>query len=153
MIYCEVPILVRQDSLLCIYLYTLTITHSHTLLITATCWCDEIKGTKDQDFSCSFSDSLSVSLCVSLCISVSLCVSLCLCVCVSLRLCVSLCLSVSHCQLSGSKTLVIDLDETLVHAEFKVPIGTPSRVQHSLISTPAPLLSAPSTLLSARLQH
>ena len=36
-----------------------TLTHSHTHLITATCWYDEIKGTKDQDFSCSFSDSLS----------------------------------------------------------------------------------------------
>ena len=47
-----------QDSLLCIYLYTLTITHSHTLLITCTCCYDESKGTKDQDFSYSFSDSL-----------------------------------------------------------------------------------------------
>ena len=54
--------LIGQDSLLCIYLYTLTITHSHTLSITCT-WChDEIKGTQDKDFSCSFSDSLSLSL-------------------------------------------------------------------------------------------
>ena len=34
-------------------------THSHTLLITCTCCYDEIKGTQDQDFSCSFSDSHS----------------------------------------------------------------------------------------------
>ena len=37
---------------------TLTITQSHTLLITCTCCYDESKGTKDQDFSYSFSDSL-----------------------------------------------------------------------------------------------
>ena len=54
MIYCEVPILVRQDSLLCVYLYTLTITHSHTMLITCTCY-DLTKGTQDKDFSHSFS--------------------------------------------------------------------------------------------------
>ena len=41
-------------------LYTHTITHSHTLLITCT-WCyDQIKGAQDKDFSYSFSDSLSV---------------------------------------------------------------------------------------------
>ena len=41
-------------------LYTLTITRSHTLLITCTCCYDEIKGTQDQDlYSYSFSDSLS----------------------------------------------------------------------------------------------
>ena len=38
---------------------TLTFLHSHTLTTTCTCCYDEIKGTKDQDFSCSFSDSLS----------------------------------------------------------------------------------------------
>ena len=43
--------------------HTHTITHSHTLLITCICCYDEIKGTKDQDFSYSFSDSLfSLSL-------------------------------------------------------------------------------------------
>ena len=52
---CEVPILDRQDPLLCIYLHTLTITH--TLPIACTCCCDEIKGTQGQDFT--FSDSLS----------------------------------------------------------------------------------------------
>ena len=36
--------------------------HSHTLLITCTCCCDEIKGTQDKDFSYSFSDSLSRSV-------------------------------------------------------------------------------------------
>ena len=50
--------------------HTHTITHSHTLLITCTCCYGEIKGTPDQDFSCSFSDSLSgASLSVS-CLSV-----------------------------------------------------------------------------------
>ena len=39
-----------------------TLTHSHTLLITCTCCCDETKGTQDQHFACSFSDSLSSSL-------------------------------------------------------------------------------------------
>ena len=62
MIYCEVPILDGQDSLLCIYLHTLTITNSHTLPITCICCYDEIKGTQGQDFSCSFSDSLSHAL-------------------------------------------------------------------------------------------
>ena len=38
--------------------HTHTITHSHTLLITCTSCCDEIKRTQGQDFSCSFSDSL-----------------------------------------------------------------------------------------------
>ena len=41
-------------------LYNHTLTHSHTLLITCTCY-DEIKGTQDQDFSYLFSDSLSLS--------------------------------------------------------------------------------------------
>ena len=41
-------------------LYTHTITHSHTLLITCTCCYDQIKGTQDKDFSYSFSDSLSL---------------------------------------------------------------------------------------------
>ena len=40
----------------------LTITHSHTLIITCTCCYDETKGTQDQDLlSCSFSDSLFLS--------------------------------------------------------------------------------------------
>ena len=39
-----------------------SLTHSLTLLITGTCCYDEIKGTKDQDFSCTFSDSHSHSL-------------------------------------------------------------------------------------------
>ena len=43
--------------------HTHTLTHSHTLLITCTCCYDEVKGTQDQDFSCSFSDSLSLILC------------------------------------------------------------------------------------------
>ena len=51
--------LLGQDSLLCIYLYTLTITYSQSLLITCTCCYDQIKGTQDKDFSYSFSDSLS----------------------------------------------------------------------------------------------
>ena len=38
---------------------TLSYNHTHTLLIACTCCHDEIKGTQDQDFSCSFSDSLS----------------------------------------------------------------------------------------------
>ena len=40
--------------------HTHTITHSHTHPITCTRCCDAIKGTQDQDFSCSFSDSLSL---------------------------------------------------------------------------------------------
>ena len=39
--------------------FNLTIAHSHTLPITSTCCYDEVKGTQDQDFACSFSDSLS----------------------------------------------------------------------------------------------
>ena len=39
--------------------FNLTLTHSHTLLITCTCCDDQIKGTQDKDFSYSFSDSLS----------------------------------------------------------------------------------------------
>ena len=42
------------------HLYTHTLTHSLTLLITCTCCYDQIKGTQDKDFSYSFSDSLSV---------------------------------------------------------------------------------------------
>ena len=38
-----------------------TITHNHTLPITCTCCYDEVKGTQDQDFSCSFSDSHSLT--------------------------------------------------------------------------------------------
>ena len=39
-----------------------TIIHPHTLTITCTSRCDEIKGIQDQDlFSCSFSDSFSLS--------------------------------------------------------------------------------------------
>ena len=45
--------------------HTHTLTHSHTLLITCTCCYDEIKGTQDQDFSCSFSAFVSVSAFVS----------------------------------------------------------------------------------------
>ena len=41
--------------------FNLTLTQSHTLLIPCTCCYDEIKGTKDQDCSCSFSDSLTES--------------------------------------------------------------------------------------------
>ena len=48
-----------QDSLLCISLYTLTITHSHTLTITCTRCYDEINGTREL-FSCSISDSHSL---------------------------------------------------------------------------------------------
>ena len=48
-----------SGPLLCIYLYTLTITHSHTLLITRTCY-DESKRTKDQDISYSLFNSLSL---------------------------------------------------------------------------------------------
>ena len=65
-----------HDSLLSVILspstmplYTLTITHSHTLPITCTCCYDEIKGIQDQDFSCSFSDSLSLWICLSECLS------------------------------------------------------------------------------------
>ena len=47
--------------------FNLTITYSHTLLITCTCCYDEIKGTKDQDFSCSFSDSLCAHCALLLC--------------------------------------------------------------------------------------
>ena len=39
--------------------FNLTLTHSHTLLITYTCCYDQIKGTQDKDFSYSFSDSLT----------------------------------------------------------------------------------------------
>ena len=46
-------------------LYTLTITHPHTLTGTCTCCHDKIEGTQDQDlFSCSFSD---FSLCCPFC--------------------------------------------------------------------------------------
>ena len=44
-----------------------TITHSHTLLITCTCCYGQIEGTQDKDFSCSFSDSLSLCLSLSTC--------------------------------------------------------------------------------------
>ena len=42
--------------------HTHTLTRPHTLTITCTCCYDEIKGTQDQDFSCSVSDSLSPPL-------------------------------------------------------------------------------------------
>ena len=43
-----------------IALSLITLTHSHTLLITGTYCYDQIKGTQDTDFSYSFSDSLSL---------------------------------------------------------------------------------------------
>ena len=57
-------------------LYTHTLTHSLTLLITCTCCYDQIKGTQDKDFSYSFSDSLSLC-CHSLCCLSLCCLSLC----------------------------------------------------------------------------
>ena len=42
--------------------FNLTLTHSHTLLVTLYCCYDQIKGTQDKDFSYSFSDSFSDSL-------------------------------------------------------------------------------------------
>ena len=51
------------DAGLSLSLYVLH-SHNHTLThtpLTCTCCCyDQIKGTQDKDFSCSFSDSLSV---------------------------------------------------------------------------------------------
>ena len=53
-----------------------TLTHSHTLLITFTCCYDEIKGSKDQDFSYSFSDSLSCTIHIMLLRAFCSCLSL-----------------------------------------------------------------------------
>jgi hypothetical protein len=54
-------------------LYASAFTHSHTQLITCTCCYDEIRGTKDQDFSYSLSDSLYAS--AGLCVALSVCLA------------------------------------------------------------------------------
>ena len=58
-------------TLYCVYI----LTHSHTLPITCTCCCDEIKGTQDQDFSYLFFDSHSLIMCLTMCLSFSACES------------------------------------------------------------------------------
>ena len=109
----------------------------HTLTFTCTCCCDEIKGTQDQDFSCSFSDSLSDRLNYSspLCLSASLTTSALLGMFVSLTTSLSL--------------FVACLIQLLFHCSWRVFISHLVEYQH-VCQRPMPRHAVRATSHAAR---